>query len=222
VGAGDADVVGNTNGNDPGTGIYPTTNSHANVSGSGNGVDENAIDSMGIYGGGNNSNTVAGALPMLGNTGGNLDQVNATGDQWEGTTAKGQGTGIYINNGAQANVAGGNDGISLIGTGDYFGLLGGAGYSVSDSGNSMDTWGYTGLALTGDSNNLGLGGVGDYLGVAGNGNNVSINSGTVNLLRNGCGRLLARCSGGNLLPELPLHLTPKRRSAGRAHRHAYC
>ena len=42
-----------------------------------------------------------------------------------GTTANGQGTGIYINNGARANVAGGDDGISLTGTGDYLGLLGG-------------------------------------------------------------------------------------------------
>lgn len=138
-----------------------------------------------------------------------------------GTTANGQGTGIYINNGARANVAGGDDGISLTGTGDYLGLLGGAGYSVSDSGNSINTSGYTGLTLTGDGNNLGLDGIGDYLGVAGNRNNLSINSGTVNLLRNGFGRLLARYSGGNLLPELPLHLTPKRRNAGRAHRDAY-
>ena len=30
-------------------------------------------------------------------------------------------------------------------------------------------------------------------------------------------RLLARDSGSDLFPELPLHLTPKRRSAGRAH-----
>lgn len=80
---------------------------------------------MGIYGGGNYINTVAGALTVLGNTGGNLDRVNATGDKWGGTTANGQGTGIYINNGARANVAGGDDGISLTGTGDYLGLLGG-------------------------------------------------------------------------------------------------
>ncbi|MBP0610720.1 MULTISPECIES: hypothetical protein, partial [Burkholderia] len=104
--------------------VQVASNVSANVVGDGNGVTENAGDSLGVYGGANVINAVAGAMTALGNTNGAFDTVNANGDAFGGTTANGQGTGIWMDVNTQANVSGNNNGIHL-NAGDSMGAAGG-------------------------------------------------------------------------------------------------
>jgi len=50
---------------------------------------------------------------LVGHTNGVADTVNASGEQFGGSTANGQPTGIGTNSNAQVNVVGSNNGIAL-------------------------------------------------------------------------------------------------------------
>ncbi|SIO61495.1 beta strand repeat-containing protein [Paraburkholderia phenazinium] len=128
--SGNGDQFGGTAANGQGTGILLAANSQANITGSDDGISETTGDSMGVKGGGNSIDTGAGALTYITGTNGDADAVSGNGDQFGGTTANGQDTGIVLTADSQANITGSDDGISET-TGDSMGVAGG--------GNSIDT-----------------------------------------------------------------------------------
>jgi hypothetical protein len=125
------DTTGGTTANGQPTGIHINPDSQANIDGSDDGVVESSGASVGVYGSGNDIDTTGGALTVIGNTNGGFDDVSANGDAFGGSTANGQGTGIYLNGNSQANVYGSGDGIGLA-TGDSVGGYGGG--NTIDSG----------------------------------------------------------------------------------------
>ena len=80
-----------------------------NVDGNSNTVLLGTDDVVGASGGGNVIDAGGGDDVVVSNTNGAFDIINASNDQVGGTSAGGQGTGIYLENGAQANVFGSND-----------------------------------------------------------------------------------------------------------------
>ena len=197
------------------TGILIGANSQANINGSGDGVWlTGSGTSLGTYGG---NNTLVGTgtdnLVVLGNTNGSFDNVDLTGDQSGSTTANGQGTGIYLNSNAQANVNGSTDTVSL-NTGDSLGVSGGgdtigsgAGdlVVISNTGGNFDTVNANGAADGGTTaNGQGTGislnanaqanvngsgdGInlttGDSLGVSGGGDTIGSGAGDLVVLNN--------------------------------------
>ncbi|WP_186148977.1 beta strand repeat-containing protein [Burkholderia gladioli] len=121
---GSGDSLGGTTANGQGTGIWIAADSQANVSGNDNGISLSALDSTGVYGGGNVIYTTAGVGVAIGDTNGSYDTINGSGDATGGTTANGQSTGIWFASNSQANVNGNNDNIGL-NSGDSVGVYGG-------------------------------------------------------------------------------------------------
>ncbi len=121
---GNGDSLGGTAANGQGTGIWIAADSQANVSGNDNGISLSALDSTGVYGGGNVIYTTAGVGVAIGDTNGSYDTINGSGDATGGTTANGQSTGIWFASNSQANVNGDNDNIGL-NSGDSVGVYGG-------------------------------------------------------------------------------------------------
>jgi hypothetical protein len=178
------DALGSTTANGQPTEIGLASNAQANVYGSDNGIAIGTGDSLGAYGGGNTIDSGAEDIVVIGDTNGDIDSVNATGDVAGGTTANGQPTGISVDADAQANVAGGNDTVN-VGAGAYLGLLGGSGYLVNASSATIETTGGTSFNLAGGDDSVGLGGTGDYLGLLGGGGyTVTAISDTIETLAN--------------------------------------
>ncbi len=120
--ANDSLLVSNTNGvsdivGATGDSIRLASNAQANVYGSGDGIALGTGDSLAASGGGNTINSGSGDWVWVTNTNGTADTVDATGDQYSNPTATSPGTGIGLDNNAQAIVNGNGDGIAL-GTGD--------------------------------------------------------------------------------------------------------
>ncbi|WP_186163750.1 beta strand repeat-containing protein, partial [Burkholderia gladioli] len=144
---GNGDSLGGTAANGQGTGIWIAGDSQANVSGNDNGISLSALDSTGVYGGGNVIYTTAGVGVAIGDTNGSYDTINGSGDATGGTTANGQSTGIWFASNSQANVNGDNDNIGL-NSGDSVGVYGGgnvigasadADVYIADTDDSFDT-----------------------------------------------------------------------------------
>jgi len=68
--------------------------------------------------------------------------------------------------GGSFNLSGGSDTISMTGTGDYLGLLGGSGYVVNAAGDSIGTTAGTSLNVAGGNDSFSLG-ANNYLGLLG-------------------------------------------------------
>ncbi len=119
------DAFGSTAANGQGTGVWLDNNVQVNVYGNNNGISLNTGDSMGALGGANTINAAVGSVVYMTGTHGAYDTVNANGDMFGGTAANGQGTGIWMDANAQANVYGNNNGIS-VNAGDSMGAFGGA------------------------------------------------------------------------------------------------
>ena len=107
----------------------------ANIVGNGNDVTTGGDDLVGAYGGGDSLTTQAGDHVYLSGTDGDFDSVTATADNASGTAVDGSLGGIYLDNNAQANVFGGNDAVTLGGTGDSLGVYGGANDVSTGAGN---------------------------------------------------------------------------------------
>jgi hypothetical protein len=118
------DQLGGATANGQGTGIYLGDDTQANVIGGNDGVTLDGGATLGLYGGGNTVDAGADDAVVLGSTDDDFDTVDVNGDQLGGAAANGQGTGIYLDNNTQANVSGGNDGVSLAG-GATLGMYGG-------------------------------------------------------------------------------------------------
>ncbi|MGF6771954.1 hypothetical protein P3T18_004442, partial [Paraburkholderia sp. GAS199] len=88
-------------------------NTQAQIYGTADGVNVTSGDSVGIHGGGNSVNAAAGSLTALYGTGGIFDTVYATGAQFGGKAADGEGTGIDVQTNAQASIFGSNDGVNV-------------------------------------------------------------------------------------------------------------
>ncbi|MCQ0034368.1 beta strand repeat-containing protein [Burkholderia glumae] len=133
---GNFDVV-NSNGDqfNQGGGISLASNTQANVNGNGNGISVANGDSMGAYGGGNTINAASNSLVVASSTNGAFDTINTNGNTFGGTVANGQGTGVWLNQDAQANVNGNNNGISVT-SGDSMGAYGG-GNTINAASNSL-------------------------------------------------------------------------------------
>ena len=100
------DAAGGTTANGQATGVMVNANAQVNVRGNGNAVlNQGGGSSVGVYGGANLVTALAGDLIVLGNTGGAADTVAADNDATGGTTANGQGTGLFLNSSTQANIA---------------------------------------------------------------------------------------------------------------------
>ncbi|MBR8182511.1 S-layer family protein [Burkholderia ambifaria] len=194
---------GGTTANGQGTGIWLGTDTQANVNGSNNGINENAGDSMGAYGGGNTINAVAGSMTALGNTNWVFDTINANGVLFGSTTANGQGSGIWLSGNTQVNVYGNNNGVN-VGVGDNLGVYG-AGNRAIVTGANSEVWiggngqaatvaqddrvdfagGVTGTVKEVDNSRVDINGSGltvsagyqDLLGVAGNANTIVAGAG---------------------------------------------
>jgi hypothetical protein len=128
--AGDAVVVGNTNGtydnitasgvaaggvtsNGNGTGIYINGNSQVNVIGSNDAVNASTNDIVGVYGGGDTIGAGSGTGLWLNSTNGNFDTVYAN------------GASVNLNVNTQANVQGSSDTLNES-AGDSLGVYGGS------------------------------------------------------------------------------------------------
>ncbi|UVS88566.1 S-layer family protein (plasmid) [Burkholderia glumae] len=146
AGTGTSVSLSNTNGNfdvvnsnrdqfNQGGGISLASNTQANVNGNGNGISVANGDSMGAYGGGNTINAASNSLVVASSTNGAFDTINTNGNTFGGTVANGQGTGVWLNQDAQANVNGNNNGISVT-SGDSMGAYGG-GNTINAASNSL-------------------------------------------------------------------------------------
>ncbi|TDT99125.1 hypothetical protein DFO45_0830 [Azorhizobium sp. AG788] len=90
--------------------IYIANGSAVTVLGSGNTIYTSGGDDVYVSGGGNTINANgAGDKIAVGNTFGNMDTINASGDTSGSWAADGQQAGIYISDGTQANITGWND-----------------------------------------------------------------------------------------------------------------
>jgi hypothetical protein len=211
--AGAFTVLGNTNGafdlvnangdafNGPVSGIYLNGNAQANIFGSGNGVGEAAGDAVGVYGGSNTINAAIGALTVLGNTGGNLDLVNANGVQFGGLTANGQGTGIAINANSGAVVDGSNSGISE-NAGDYLIANGGGNTIDAVAGSQAYLTGTNGSFDMVNANGVQLGGItfnGQPTGILFSTNAQANINGSNNGINNAAGDSVGVYGGGNTI-----------------------
>ncbi|HHV7523857.1 TPA: hypothetical protein ACUNF5_005383, partial [Burkholderia orbicola] len=138
--------LGGVTANGQPTGILFNTNSQANVNGNGNGIYEAAGDSVGIYGGANIINASTGTLTVIGKTGSAFDTINATGDLFGGTTANGQGTGIWMEGDSQAVVNGNGNAVNMssgctltaTGNSDIVNMVAGAVVNVSGTGDDLN------------------------------------------------------------------------------------
>jgi hypothetical protein len=100
------------------SGISLAANAGATLSGGGDliGLNSNGGITVFAYGGGN---TIEGAAAndaiTLGDTAGNFDAVDGSGDGTLGETGAGSGyTGVYLENNTQASVTGNNDAVTLM------------------------------------------------------------------------------------------------------------
>ena len=138
------DQAGTATANGGTSGIYLDTSTAANLFGSGDGVALTGTgDVLGAYGGGNTINTGADDLLVAGDTGGNFDTIDATGDQTGGTVVSGQGTGIILNADAAANLFGSGNTTTLGGPGDVLGAYGG-GNTINTGADDLLVAGNTG------------------------------------------------------------------------------
>ncbi len=119
--------------------MYVGADSQVNVNSTDSTVTLSAGDDFGIGGGDNTINATGNDFVVLSGTGNELDLVDVSGDESGGSTAIGSGTGIYLDPGAQTNVAGGNDTVTLLGN-NYLGLLGSSGYTVNATNDTVATW----------------------------------------------------------------------------------
>lgn len=173
-------AFGGTAGNGQGTGIFVQANTQANVYGSGNGIAVKAGDSVGAYGGGNFITGIGlGDTIAVGSTAGWAATLDAYGDAFGGTAANGQGTGIFVQDDAQATIRGDGNGVStgsrdtVTLTGDRNTLNAGTGTSGSVTGTS-NTLNENGANAAFNVKNTGggkvnvtLNGAGDYVGLQG-------------------------------------------------------
>ena len=205
AGAGDAVVVGGTGANfdtvradgDAGGGTteagVPTgvaLNAHAavNLFGSGNQVTlTGGDDTLGAYGGGNRISAQAGDAVVLGDTGNDYDVITATGDAGGGATATGNQTGISLNAGAKANLAGSGNQVTLVGDntlgllagsgGGMAGLFGGTSNVVDGSNDTINALDGAGASIVGSGNTVNAGGTGDAFNLVGSNDTARLGAG---------------------------------------------
>ncbi|WP_428488268.1 beta strand repeat-containing protein [Rhodopila sp.] len=177
------DQFGYTEANGQASGIYIASNAQANVSGNNDGITLGTGDILGAAGGGDTINAGVDDLVYVTGTYGAFDTIHATGDQTGYTEESGQGSGIYLDNNAQANVSGGTDSVNL-GTGDNVGLIGGNGYVVSNdvASDVTNLTAYTGATITGS---------GGYIGVLGSDDAVNASNETISAVANDQGEAVS-------------------------------
>ena len=157
-----SDVGSGTVANGQDSGIVMTSDAQANITGSGDTVNEQTGDSLGISGGGNTINAGVDELVYVTDTGGSADTINASSDVDSGTVANGQDSGIYITSDAQAHLDGSDDSLNL-GSSDIVDLSNGDDKDVIDG--SDDT----------------VSGSDDQISISGQGNTIDLSDGTIDV-----------------------------------------
>lgn len=101
-------VIGGSAGNNQTPGIILGANCEANITGSSNAIWLGTGDCLTAMGGANQITANGNDRIVIGNTGVVRDSISATGVLTGGLTANGQGTGIFLNDGARASIGGSN------------------------------------------------------------------------------------------------------------------
>ena len=165
--------------NDSGGTVVTLNNVSVTVNGSGTTVN----------GGANSSYTVEGNSDTLSVSSNSSGFISGTND-----TLNENGNGDQFN---VQNTGNGTDTSNLRGaSGDYVGLLGGSGYTVTGSNSTVDTWDNTTFSVTGNNDLIGADAAPD--GSITTGSNVTVN-GTANTVSVGQGDSLGVAGGGNTI-----------------------